>query len=165
MSAGRRLIGILSAPLIPEFDGAADFQGRSWHTSDWPREPVDFAGQRVGVIGTGATAVQLIQEVAKTAGELTVFQRTPNWCAPLHNGPVTDAEHDELVAGLPELIEQCNNTFAGFMHDADRRKALEVSEEERFDLWERLYDEPGFGIWMANFRDVLVDENANALLS
>lgn len=158
-------IGALSAPTMPAIDGVDEFEGQAFHTGTWPHEPVDFAGKRVGVIGTGATAVQLIQEVAKTAAQLTVFQRTANWCAPLHNSEITPEQQADIKSRYAEIIAGCNDTFAGFMHDSDRRKALEVSEEERLDFYEKLYAEPGFGIWMANFRDVLVDERANATLS
>ncbi|MFT7598298.1 MAG: cation diffusion facilitator CzcD-associated flavoprotein CzcO [Acidimicrobiales bacterium] len=158
-------IGALSIPVMPRYEGIADFTGASFHTSDWPKEPVDFTGKRVAVIGTGATAVQLIPEVAKTAGDLTVFQRTPNWCAPLHNGPIEAAEMADIKSRYTEIFETCNSTFAGFQHVPDHRKALETSAEDRHELWEQLWDEPGFGIWMANFRDVLVNEEANALLT
>src|SRR5262249_49776632 len=84
-------VGILSATDLPDIPGVESFAGRSFHTSRWPKEP-DLAGKRVGVIGTGATAVQLITEIAKVVGQLTVFQRTPNYCAPLRNRPITDDE-------------------------------------------------------------------------
>ena len=71
-------IGVLSAPTMPRIAGVDTFLGQSCHTHYWPKEPVTFAGKRVAVIGTGASAVQTIPEVAKTAGHLTVFQRTPN---------------------------------------------------------------------------------------
>ena len=71
--------------------GVEDFRGESYHTGTWPHEPVSFASKRVAVIGTGATGVQAITEIAKTVGHLTVFQRTPNWCAPLHNARSTPA--------------------------------------------------------------------------
>lgn len=158
-------IGALSTPSLPAIEGRESFTGPAFHTSDWPREPLDLSGKRVGVIGTGATAVQLIPEVAKVAGTLTVFQRSPNWCAPLHNGPIDDEEQAEIKASYPEIFEQCKQTFAHFIHDVEPRKALEVSPEERFELYEKLWAEPGFGIWMANFRDILVDERANATLS
>ncbi len=163
-------LGALSIPVLPKIDGVEPdgtdrFDGPSFHTSDWPKEEVDFSGKRVAVIGTGATAVQLIPEVAKSAGKLTVFQRTPNWCAPLHNGPIDQIEMDEIKSRYQEIFDTCNDTFAGFQHVPDRRKALEISAEEREELWERLWGEPGFGIWMANFRDVLVNEDANALLT
>ena len=158
-------IGILSKPLIPDFDGMEDFQGPSFHTAQWPHDEVVFKGKRVGVIGTGATAVQLIQEVAKTADHLTVFQRSPNWCAPLHNGPIEPAEMADIRSRYDEIFERCRKSFSGFIHDSDQRKALDVSEEEREALYEELYASPGFGIWIGNFRDVLVAEVANATLS
>ncbi len=158
-------IGALSVPVLPKIDGIDDFRGPSFHTSHWPKEEVDFTGSRIAVIGTGATAVQLIPEVAKTAGHLTIVQRTPHWCAPLPHGPIERAEMDDIQTRYEEIFETCNSTFAGFEHVPDRRKALEVSHEDRWALWEKLWAEPGFGIWMANFRDVLVNEEANALMS
>jgi cation diffusion facilitator CzcD-associated flavoprotein CzcO len=91
-------IGILSAPTMPNIPGIDTFKGISCHTQAWPRGGVDFAGKRVGIIGTGATAVQTIQELAKTVGHLTVFQRTPNWCAPLHNSKISEAEMSDIRA-------------------------------------------------------------------
>ncbi|MEZ5559201.1 MAG: NAD(P)/FAD-dependent oxidoreductase [Pseudomonadales bacterium] len=158
-------IGPLSAPTMPDIPGLADFQGESFHTGLWPHEPVDFTGKRVAVIGTGATGVQVIQEVARTAAELTVFQRTPNWCAPLRNSPIDAQAQQRIKASYPEIFARCRETHGGFLHKADPRNALEVTAEEREALWQKLYDEPGFGIWMGNFRDVLVDRDANALLS
>src|SRR5580658_7660760 len=89
-------IGILSAATMPNIRGIETFSGLSCHTHRWPKEGVDFAGKRVGIIGTGATAVQTIQELAKTVGHLTVFQRTPNWCAPLHNAKISKQEMDGI---------------------------------------------------------------------
>ena len=78
--------GCLSVPLVPQIAGLDGFSRPHYYTGAWPHEGVDFSGQRVGVIGTGATGVQLIAEIADKVGSLTVFQRRPNWCAPLHNG-------------------------------------------------------------------------------
>ncbi len=158
-------IGILSKPLIPDFEGMDDFKGPSFHTARWPHDEVTFEGKRVGVIGTGATAVQLIQEVAKTSKQLTIFQRSPNWCAPLHNSPIESTEMADIRARYEDIFERCRNSFSGFIHDSDRRRALEVSPEEREALYEELYASPGFGIWIGNFRDVLVDEQANATIT
>ena len=158
-------LGPLSVPVMPDIPGTDDFKGQSFHTGLWPHEPVSFEGKRVAVIGTGATGVQTIQEVAKTAGHLTVFQRTPNWCAPLHNSPISDEEQQAIKARYPEIFEACRNTHGCFIHKADRRYAMEVSDEEREAFYQQLYDSPGFGIWMGNFRDVLVDEQANATIS
>jgi len=158
-------IGPLSAPTMPRIPGVESFKGQSCHTARWPHEGVDFAGKRVAVIGTGATGVQTIQEVAKTAGHLTVFQRTPNWCAPLHNGKISEEEMREIRAGYPEMFKRCQETFACFLHTPHARATHEVTPEEREAFFEKLYGEKGFGIWQGNFRDVLVDRKANALLS
>ena len=158
-------IGVLSAPTMPRIAGVDTFKGQSCHTHYWPKEPVNFAGKRVAVIGTGATAVQTIQEVAKTAGHLTVFQRTPNWCAPLHNGKIGEEEMRRIRANYPEIFARCNDTPGCFIHAPDPRATHEVTPEEREAFFEKLYGEPGFGIWQGNFRDILVDKKANALIS
>jgi cation diffusion facilitator CzcD-associated flavoprotein CzcO len=158
-------IGPLSAPTMPTIDGVDSFKGQSYHTARWPHEPVSFEGKRVAVIGTGATGVQTIQEVAKTAGHLTVFQRTPNWCVPLHNAPISEAEMAEIRSRYPEIFQRCRETFACFLHTPDPRSAMEVTPEEREAFWEKLYNNRGFGMWQGNFRDILVDRRANALVS
>ena len=158
-------VGVLSTPVMPDIPGIERFRGQLFHTATWPHEAVDLSDRRVAVIGTGATAVQLITEIAKTVGHLSVFQRTPNWCAPLRNGPIDADEQATIRERYEEMFDRCRNTYGGFIHDADRRKALEVSDEERLAFYEELYAQPGFGIWMGNFRDVLVDARANATLS
>jgi len=154
-------IGPLSAPTMPAIPGVADFRGEAHHTGTWPHEKVSFEGKRVAVIGTGATGVQAITEIAKTVGQLTVFQRTPNWCAPLHNSRIDAETQARIKASYPEIFARCRDSFGCFIHAADPRNALEVSPEEREAFYEKLYGEPGFGIWMGNFRDVLIDKAAN----
>jgi cation diffusion facilitator CzcD-associated flavoprotein CzcO len=158
-------IGALSVPVLPAIEGIDSFEGPAHHTGLWPHEPVEFAGKRVGVIGTGATGVQVIQEVAKTAAHLTVFQRSPNWCAPLHNSPIDAETQRAITLGYREIFDRCRQTFGQFIHDSDRRNALEVDPAEREAFYEKLYGEPGFGIWMANFRDILIDQDANRTIS
>ena len=158
-------VGLLSAPTLPRIDGVATFRGQAFHTAHWPHQPVRFAHKRVAVIGTGATGVQTIQEVAKTAGQLTVFQRTPNWCAPLHNSQIDAATQRQIKASYPEMFARCQQTFACFLHTPDPRGTFEVSAEEREAFFEKLYAERGFGIWQGNFRDILTDRAANAAIS
>jgi cation diffusion facilitator CzcD-associated flavoprotein CzcO len=158
-------IGPLSTPTLPRIEGRDRFEGQSFHTARWPREPVDFAGKRVAVIGTGATGVQTIQTIAADVGHLTVFQRTPNWCAPLHNGKIDAETQKRIKAGYPEMFARCQETFACFIHTPDPRGAFEVSDEEREAFYEKLYAERGFGIWQGNFRDILIDRDANATIS
>ena len=154
-------IGPLSAPTMPRIEGIDTFQGQSFHTARWPHEQVSFAGKRVAVIGTGATGVQTIQEVAKTVGHLTVFQRTPNWCAPLHNSKIDPGTMANIKADYPRMFERCQETFACFLHTPDPRGTFEVTPEEREAFFEKRYGEPGFGIWQGNFRDILTDPKAN----
>ncbi|HAA94578.1 MAG TPA: cyclohexanone monooxygenase [Dehalococcoidia bacterium] len=158
-------IGLLSQPTLPKIPGIESFQGQSFHTSRWPHEPVDYSGKRVAVIGTGATGVQTIQEVCKTAGHLTVFQRRPNWCAPLHNAKIGPEEMQSIRESYDEIFKTCGNTAAGFLHTADPRGTFEVSEKERYEFWEHLYASKGFGIWQGNFKDVLSDRKANKAMS
>ncbi|HEY2539240.1 MAG TPA: NAD(P)/FAD-dependent oxidoreductase [Stellaceae bacterium] len=158
-------VGVLSAPTMPRIPGVETFCGQSCHTHYWPREPVRFEGKRVAVIGTGATGIQTITEVAKTVGHLTVFQRTPQWAAPLHNARISEEEMRRIRANYPEIFARCQETYGCFIHATDPRATHEVTEEEREAFWAKLYGEPGFGIWMGNFRDILVDRKANALIS
>jgi cation diffusion facilitator CzcD-associated flavoprotein CzcO len=158
-------IGPLSTPTLPNIAGRDSFMGPSFHTAQWPHEPVDFKGKRVAVIGTGATGVQTIQTIAKDVGHLTVFQRTPNWCAPLHNGKIDAETQAKIKAGYPEMFARCQETFACFLHTPNPRGAFEVSDEEREAFYEKLYGERGFGIWQGNFRDILIDRKANATIS
>ncbi len=158
-------IGILSQPVLPKIEGIESFKGRSFHTARWPHSPVDFADKRVAVIGTGATGVQTIQEVAKSVGHLAVFQLRPEWCAPLHNSKIEPDEMKVIRAGYDEMFEHCAKTTAAFIHDVDPRGAFEVTDEERYEFWEQLYASPGFGIWQGNFKDILTNPKANKAIS
>ena len=158
-------VGVLSASVLPRIPGIETFKGQSCHTHNWPKEPVSFAGKRVAVIGTGATGIQAITEIAKTAGHLTVFQRTAQWSAPLHNSKVTPEEMADIRKNYADIFAKCQETVGCFIHAADPRSALEVTQEEREAFWEKRYGEPGFGIWMGNFSDVLMDREANRLMS
>ena len=158
-------IGILSAHTLPAIPGRDSFHGPAYHPARWPHTPVDFTGKRVGIIGTGATAIQAIPEIAKQAKQLTVFQRRPNWAAPLHNAKISKQEMEQIKSRYDEIYAHCARTPSWFIHEADPRKTLDVPEEEREAFWEKRYSEPGFGIWMGNFRDILIDEKANAAIS
>ena len=154
-------VGLLSAHYIPDFEGLDTYQGQWCHPGRWPKDGMDLAGKRVGVVGTGATAVQLITEIAKEVGHLTVFQRTPNFCAPLRNRPITDEMMREIRDSYPEIFRRCNETAGSFMHLFDPRSAMEVSDEERQEQYERLWQEPGFSKWLSNFYDVMLPGEAN----
>ena len=154
-------VGLLSAHYIPDFEGIESFQGTWCHTGRWPAEGLDLAGKRVGVIGTGATGVQLITAIAKEVGHLTVFQRTANYCAPLRNGPIDPETQRQIKGSYPEIFKQCSETAGSFVHQFDRRSAMDVSSEERLEQYERLWAEPGFKKWLANFYDIMLPGPAN----
>jgi cation diffusion facilitator CzcD-associated flavoprotein CzcO len=150
---------------MPAIEGIESFQGDYWHTSHWPKEDQDFSDKRVGVIGCGATAIQLIPEVAKVAKHLTVFQRSPNYAAPLRNSLITEEEQREIKARYPEIMKKCEKHFAGFMYEPDPRSALEVSAEDREAFFEAIWAERGFKKWFGNFHDTMTDAAAAELMS
>ncbi len=158
-------VGPLSAPTWPNIPGRESFEGEAYHTGTWPHESIDFEGKRVGVIGTGATGVQVISEIAKAVAQLVVFQRTPNYCAPLGNRAIDEQTMRKIRESYAEIFRRCRETHGGFLHATDPRSALDVSAAEREAFYEKLYAEPGFGIWLGNFRDILIDRRANDTIS
>ncbi len=158
-------IGILSAPTMPTIPGISSFKGESFHTYHWPKKEVDFSGKRVGIIGTGATAVQAVQEIAKNVGHLSIFQRNPNWCAPLKNSEISEEEMCSIRSRYSEIFARCRETPGCYIHSADPRKTLETPPDQRLEFWEELYESPGFGIWQGNFVDMLTDREANRAAS
>lgn len=163
-------LGFLSSPTLPNIPGVREYRGESFHTSRWPADldiNRDFAGKRVGVVGTGATGIQLITEVAKVPSmkSLSIFQRTANWSAPLRNSKISQDQMARYRSDYDDIFARCAETPACFIHQADPRKSLEVTEEERVALWEKLYNEPGFGKWLGTFSDTYTDRQANELYS
>ena len=92
----------------------------------------------MGVIGTGATAVQMITEISKNVGELFVFQLKPEYCVPLGNSKIDDEAQKNIKKSYPEIFKKCKESFGSFLHDFDERSALEVPAEERERLYEKL---------------------------
>lgn len=146
--------GGLSAPLVPPFPGHERFQGQIIHTGRWPQQGVDFAGKRVGVIGTGATGIQVIQTIASQAGHLTVFQRTANWTIPMRNPQLTDADREEHRRRFNDIKARVNSTFAGFDFDFSERSFAAMSEDERQTAMEALWADGSLAFWVGSFADV-----------
>jgi cation diffusion facilitator CzcD-associated flavoprotein CzcO len=163
--------GPLSATRMPDIEGIDAFAGESYHSSRWPVDAngnartADFSGKRVGIIGTGATGVQIIPIVAETAKDLTVFQRTPNWCTPLGNVPITPAEMEAIRKRYPTILEYVKSTDTAFPYHRDPRKAVSVPKDERDAFFEHLYNQPGYGIWLSGFRDLLLNKESNQFLA
>jgi cation diffusion facilitator CzcD-associated flavoprotein CzcO len=147
-------VGFLSARYIPDFEGIGSFKGISYHTSRWPAEAADFSGKRVAVIGTGATGVQLIPILAKQADHLTVFQRTPNYCLPLRNGPVSEETQRQWKETYDQINKATHESPTGFPYNFSKVSALEVTREERFKLYEELWGLRGFQKYLRGFREI-----------
>lgn len=165
-------VGLLSASRLPDIEGIASFRGESFHTSRWPREDggvggrkLDFTGKRVGVIGTGATGVQIIPVIAESAAELFVFQRSPNWCTPLGNVPISDARMQNLKQNYDNILAYIKTTDAAFPYHRHPKRAVDATPEEREALFEALYKQPGYGIWLGSYKDVLLNKQSNAYLA
>ena len=158
-------IGVLSVPTEPRYPGMDKFQGQAFHTYWWPKEPLDLSGKRVGVIGTGATGIQVIGELADKVGELKVFQRRPNWSTPLNNSPISVAEMNDIRARYDEIFAKCAESPNGFEHTPDRRGFHNLTRAERVTFWDELYASPGFAILAGNFPEVLMEESANQEMS
>ncbi len=157
-------IGPLSIPTMPRYEGMDSFQGKAFHTYYWPKEPVELAGKRVGVIGTGATGIQVIADIADKVGSLTVFQRRPNWSTPLNNRPLSDDDMAAIRARYDEIFANCAASPGGFEH-VPRWGFWDHTPEQRRALWDELYDQPGFAILASNYAEIFFDEAANQELS
>ncbi len=157
-------MGVLNEPTLPNIPGVDDFRGGSFHSARWP-EGVMLKDKKVGIIGVGATGIQTITDIYKDVDQLTVFQRTPNWTGPLRNEKITAEEMNDIRTRYPEIFQICKDSAACFMHTSDLRGTFEVSEEERLAHWEAIYQKPGFGKWVGNFKDVYSNREANRLYS
>jgi len=154
-------VGCLSAANTPKLDGLESFEGRRVHTGKWPIEGVDFTGKRVAMIGTGSTGIQAAPVISAEADHLTVFQRTANFSIPARNAPLSRERCAEVKADYPAIVEKLRASQAGFPYEMSMRSALEVSEEERNAVYEKLWQEGGFVFFWGSFFDVVVDERAN----
>jgi cation diffusion facilitator CzcD-associated flavoprotein CzcO len=154
--------GVLSVPYFPDVAGRGDFRGESYHTGLWPATPVDFAGKRVAVIGTGSSGVQLIPAVAAEVASLTVYQRTANWCTPLNNAPITPEEQARLRADFEPICETLNTSPSGFLHLPYDRATFDDSQDERWVFYEKMWNSPGFAKLISHYTDLLMDPAANA---
>ncbi|MER6797497.1 flavin-containing monooxygenase [Amycolatopsis mediterranei] len=155
--------GILSVPHIPDIPGRAGFRGDQHHTGLWPKTPVDFAGKRVALIGTGSSGVQLVPALAGEVASLTVQQRTPDWCIPLNNnGPLSAEEQAQLKADYERIRDTLNPSPSGFPHTINMRKAAEDSAQDRPEFYEKMRKGPDFTKLTENCLDMLTDPAVNA---
>ncbi len=153
-------VGCLSTANVPTIPGLPSFAGRWYHTGQWPHEGVDFAGRRVGLIGTGSTGIQAAPVIAETAAHLTVFQRTANYSVPARNAPLTPEFRRYVKENYAEIRRVMHSTPNGHPFTIDRRSAFDVTPEERRAIYEAAWITGGLQ-FRATFRDLLLDKAAN----
>lgn len=153
--------GFAAKHYVPDYEGLDDFEGQWHHTALWPQEGLDFIGKRVGVIGTGASGVQVIQEASREASHLTVFQRTPILALPMRQRKLDEEEQRRMKADYPEMFRRRGETFGGFDIKFIEKSALDVSSEERQNTYEELWAKGGFHFWAGTYIDVLIGTEAN----
>ncbi|KFZ00295.1 hypothetical protein V498_00175 [Pseudogymnoascus sp. VKM F-4517 (FW-2822)] len=155
--------GFASKPYTPSFLGVNDFKGAVHHTAEWPQEGIELKGRRVGVIGTGASGVQVIQECGPTVSHLKVFQRTPNLAIPMGQENIDEAKNKQLKASYSETKRKIHQTFAGFLFQYNEKTTLEVSDEVRTAFYENLWSQGGLNFALGNYKDMLHDRQANSM--
>jgi cation diffusion facilitator CzcD-associated flavoprotein CzcO len=158
-------VGTLSYANIPPFKGLEKFKGKWYHTSNFPKEGVDFTAKRVAVVGTGATAVQAIPEIAQQAKQLIVFQRTANYCVPARNGKVDPELVKTRKADYDNIVQRIRASFFGQEHYFIPKSAMEVSREERERELDKRWDAGGFAFWLANYQDMFFSKEANEVIA
>ncbi|KAJ4494607.1 cyclohexanone monooxygenase [Lentinula edodes] len=161
-------LGFGSKPYIPDLPNLSSFRGSGGiiHSARWPRDGADMKGKRVGVIGTGASGVQIIQTLASLPSDespkrLTIFQRTPNLAIPMRQEKLDRVSQDKAKALYPMLYRRRRQTAAGLSFDRYPKNFFDASPEERLLLLEDLWQTGGFSFLFANFNDILTDRVAN----
>jgi len=152
--------GCLSSTNTPALPGLETFSGRTFHTGNWPHESVDFGGRRVGVIGTGSSAIQAIPLIADQAAHLFVFQRTPNFSVPAQNHPLDPAVQRAVKRDYGALRQRGGQMPFGFDTRSTERTALEVSAEERLEEYEDRWRQGGLP-FLGCFADLVFSREAN----
>jgi cation diffusion facilitator CzcD-associated flavoprotein CzcO len=153
--------GFGSKPYVPAIEGLENFRGAWHHTALWPQQGLDMTGKRVGVVGTGASGVQMIQEAGRTAAHLTVFQRTANIALPMQQKEFDAAAQREAKKSYPQRFAMRSKTFAGIDVGMIEKSALEVSAEDRRAAYEGLWQAGGLSFWVGSFQDLFFNEEAN----
>jgi cation diffusion facilitator CzcD-associated flavoprotein CzcO len=153
--------GFAAKPYVPDLPGLADFTGACHHTATWPQGGLAFNGLRVGILGTGASGVQVTQEAARIAAEVTVFQRTPMMALPMRQRRLNREVQDAEKGDYPNRFELRTQTNTGFDYRSTGDSTFSVSDAERQAIYERLWDAGGFSFWSGGFTDLVLDERAN----
>lgn len=159
-------MGMISQPVMPDIKGMDEFQGPCFHSSRWPQEGLDYAGKRVGIIGCGATTVQMLPVMAETAAQVTVFQRTPNFVMPAVQKPITKEWEAEIKRDYQAIIDKCRNHVFGMAFDSPvGRNIADTDPEEVQKILEEHYPRGSFSFVFETFDDLLGNAESNQVIS
>lgn len=153
--------GLLSVTYDPPFPGLSTFKGQSYMTGRWPKDPVDFTGKRVAIIGSGSTAVQVLPIVAQSAKHVSMFQRTPNFVLPNRNFPLENEHRKAIKDNYEKVWEQIHNHFFAFPMKAANRLFDNYSPAEQQRIFEAGWEEGGFRFVFETFDDIITNTRAN----
>ena len=157
--------GALAVPRLPNIDGIERHEGQLIHTANWPSDPVEFAGKRVGLIGTGSSGIQVATAIAPEVGHLNVFQRSAAYSIPAQNHPLTDADYDRFLGDLEMFDKMAMGTPGGIVLTPPTLATRDVSDEERDEILNACWSEGGAFKFSASFTDIRTDEESNALIA
>lgn len=158
-------VGFAARRYTPNLKGLSDFKGEYFHTAAWPQYGVNLKNKRVAVIGTGASGIQVSQDVGPTAAHLTIFQRTPNFALPMCQRKLDPEEEKKKKAagGYDKAFQTVYTTFAGFQYDAIPKATFDDPPEVREAFYEDIFSNyGGFRFWLGNYNDLFKDPAANA---
>ena len=154
-------VGCLSAAQVPDIAGLESFQGTWYRTGRWPHEGVDFTGKRVGIIGTGSSAIQSIPVIASQAAHLTVFQRTPNFSVPARNAPMPEDFQRKVKENYAEITRKTRESAFGMPFDFPEQSALEATPEQRQRVYDDLWEVGGFAFLFRSYNDLIFNKESN----
>ncbi len=153
-------VGSISSANVPDIPGLDSFKGEWYHTGRWPHEGVDFAGKRVGQIGTGSTGIQAAPVIAQSAKHLTVFQRTANYSVPARNAPLSDEFKQYIREHHDKIREIVESTPNGHPFTISETRVFDLSPEQRQKVYEAAWEKGGLQ-FRAAFQDLLTNKSAN----
>lgn len=155
-------MGMISQPVIPDIKGMDRFNGPCFHSARWPQEGLDYAGKKVAIIGSGATTVQMLPVMAETAGEVTVFQRTPNFVMPAVQQEMTPERTQEIKDNYDEILQKCRNHVFGMAFDSPvGRDLADTPPDEVQRIFEEHWPRGSFRFVFETFDDLLSNVDSN----
>ncbi len=153
-------VGCLSAPIKPTFEGEADFTGETYQTSIWPKEPVDFKGKRVGIIGVGSSAIQAGPLIAEEAEHVYIYQRTPNYVVPSQNRPLTPEEVRDIKSDYKGFRAKAYAGLTAFLFERHDQSVFDLTPDERRARFDDYWNIGGLP-FLGAFNDILFNDDAN----